>query len=104
MGFANKVIVHRKAAGPSSYGLSYVETPMNAGDTETVNGNEIKFVSTGDGYANIEINQSSTPPPTPTTAPNPTPTTAPNPNPTTAPNPNPTTAPNPNPTPSPTVD
>jgi len=118
--FPNKVLVHSKNAGTSSYGLSFIETTLSAGDTETVNGNVIKFLSTGDGYANIEINESSPPnnPPTsppnpnptnapnpnPTNAPNPNPTNAPNPNPTNAPNPNPTNAPNPNPTPSPTVD
>ena len=102
---ANQVIVHSKTTGTTSYGLSFIEKTISTGGTETVNGNEIKFVSTGNGYANIEINQSSTPPPTsgPNPSPTPPPTTAPNPNPTTAPTSAPTPPPTSTPTPSPTT-
>jgi hypothetical protein len=70
---ANQVIVHRKTKGTTSYGLSFIEKTISVGGTETVNGNEITFLSTGNGYANIRINT----PPSPTTAPNPNPTPSP---------------------------
>jgi hypothetical protein len=56
--------VHSKIGGLSSNGLSFIEKTLRAGGTVAVNDNVIKFLSTGDGYANIEINGSLPPQPT----------------------------------------
>ena len=70
---SNKVMVHTKNASPSAYELSFTQAKLSVGGSVTLSGNTIQFLSTGDGYAMVQINDGS---PVVTSSP----TTAPTPN------------------------